>query len=131
MSNNAKVEVAVEKKQKQIVVRKNARELVIDQTESVYVEWWQLAKKEKKACFMLSFEHPDGRKMKVTDMVGQLALDSMFSHVKQPLKTSILFVSDKRLLTLQNHIHNKFPELKFVLVRLNRDGFPKLRYCNI
>ena len=91
---------------------------------SVFVEAVQ---QSKKHCYMIGV---NGRnKKKLNDIVAFLFEHKMLTNVFSGIDASRLFLSPANLIPLQKKIAENFKNLKFVLVRLNRSGFPKQRYC--
>ena len=78
---------------------------------------------------MLSFDTPNARICKINDIIAELVKNGYLSKMEPTLKNSILFLSPYNLCPINKFIHKHFPDLKFVLVRLNRKTFPTLRYC--
>ena len=89
----------------------------------------QLAIETKGKCYMLSFNTPDGRTCKINDIIAELVKYGYLSAMEPVLKNSILFISAYNLCPLNKFINKTFPNLKFVLVRLNRSSYPALKYC--
>ena len=83
----------------------------------------------KGKCYMLSFNTPDRRSCKVNDIIANLVKNGYLLTVEPVLNNSIFFTSPYNLSPINKFIHNEFPNLKFVLVRLNRKSFPVLKYC--
>ena len=100
-----------------------------EKTQLTIINMFKLVK-TNNACFMLSFNKPDERKYSINDVMINLIKNYMLSDIKFEfaLKNSILFLSEYSVVKLQKHIHDSFPDLQFVLVRLNRHDIPKLKY---
>lgn len=89
----------------------------------------KFAIESKGKCYMLSFDTPDARICRINDIIAELVKNGYMTKMEPTLKNSILFLSSYNLSPLNKFINKKFPSLKFVLVRLNRNSFPALRYC--
>ncbi len=113
-------------------VSKKEGNLTIAQKKEISVkEIFKLAIETNSKCYMLSFNTPDKRKYSLNDIIAELLKNGYLynGNVEYVLTHSILFLSSYNLSPLQKFINSKFKDLKFVLVRLNRGTFPKLRYC--
>ncbi len=92
-----------------------------------FFAFWQLVRTTKSKCYMLCV---NGRnKKRLNDIVAFLLEENMLTHVFSGTDSSRLFTSSNNLIPLQKKIAHNFEGLKFILVRLNRAGLPKQKYC--
>ena len=91
---------------------------------SVFVKW---AKDAKSHCYMIGVNSRDRKKL--DSVIVHLLGKNMLIHVFNKLDSSKLFLSTEHLIPLQKEIAKEFPQLKFMIVTVNRSCFPKQRYC--
>lgn len=128
--NNQTVRI---KQTKQLTITRkqlNRKKLAILEKKELSIEILiKKAIETKSKCYMLSFDTPNARICKINDIIAELVKNGYLSKMEPTLKNSILFLSPYNLCPINKFIHKHFPDLKFVLVRLNRKTFPTLRYC--
>ena len=128
MDEKIKTQVLV-KKQEKTTITKSKLKTKISHKETLVLAFMKEAKNTNKKCFMLSYNKPDNRSFSINDVLAELLKNSFVYSAQAVLTNSILFISDKNVVPIQNFIHEHFKELKFVLVRVNRKDYPRLRYC--
>lgn len=112
------------------VVKQRKGKLSISEKKKLSIKTFiKFAIESKGKCYMLSFDTPDARICRINDIIAELVKNGYMIKMEPTLKNSILFLSSYNLSPLNKFINKKFPSLKFVLVRLNRNSFPALRYC--
>ena len=112
------------------VVKQRKGKLSISEKKKLSIKTFiKFAIESKGKCYMLSFDTPDARICRINDIIAELVKNGYMTKMEPTLKNSILFLSSYNLSPLNKFINKKFPSLKFVLVRLNRNSFPALRYC--
>ena len=112
------------------VVKQRKGKLSISEKKELSIKTFiKFAIESKGKCYMLSFDTPDARICRINDIIAELVKNGYMTKMEPTLKNSILFLSSYNLSPLNKFINKKFPSLKFVLVRLNRNSFPALRYC--
>ena len=112
------------------VVKQRKGKLSVSEKKELSIKTFiKLALVSKGKCYMLSFNTPDARVCKINDIIAELVKNGYMEKMEPTLKNSILFLSSYNLSPLNKFINKNFPTLKFVLVRLNRNSFPALRYC--
>ena len=93
-----------------------------------YSVFFEIVKRtNNRHCYMLGVNSRD--KKKLNEIIVHLLGKNMLTNVFNGLDSSKLFISSLRLRALQKEIDQNFKGLKFILVTLNRAGFPKQRYC--
>lgn len=112
------------------VVKQRKGKISISERKKLSIKTFiKFAIESKGKCYMLSFDTPDARICRINDIIAELVKNGYMTKMEPTLKNSILFLSSYNLSPLNKFINKKFPSLKFVLVRLNRNSFPALRYC--
>ena len=111
------------------VVAQKGKTTVYSKREVSRKTFIKTAMETKGKCYMLSFNTPDSRSCKVNDIIANLVKNGYLLTVEPVLNNSILFTSPYNLSPINKFIHYEFPNLKFVLVRLNQKSFPVLKYC--
>lgn len=111
------------------IVKQKGGVTIIDKKEVSIKTFIRLAIETKGKCYMLSFDTPDRRSCKVNDIIAELLKNGYLTSIEPVLKNSILFLSPYNLSPINKFIHKNYPNLKFVLVRLNRNSYPALKYC--
>ena len=129
MDRNVIVKKTKKMKTTNVVKQKRGKLSISEKKELSIKTFIKFAIESKGKCYMLSFDTPDARVCKINDIIAELVKNKYMEEMEPTLKNSILFLSSYNLSPLNKFIHKNFPTLKFVLVRLNRDSFPALRYC--
>lgn len=126
------------KKRQQTIVQDEESMLILEQEkeqELLIVQIYERAKRENGNCYMLSFDSLDNRKYNIDNVIMSMMREGLLHSAEflQPLLNTVLFVAKENRIPLENFLHEKFPEMKFVLVRLYNTNFPKsaFKYSNI
>lgn len=130
MSKTTKTTILVSKTKETRIAKGNGK-MSVSVKETQVTAIVQEAIKTKSKCYMLSFNKPDKRKCDIDNIIADLLKNGYLYEGKLNLvlKQSMLFLSSYNLNPIQKFLHREFPDLKFVLVRLNRRSFPSLKYC--
>lgn len=127
-----------QKKKQQAIVQDEHRMLILEQEkeqELLIVQIYERAKQENGNCYMLSFDSFDNRKCNIDRVIMSMMREGLLHSAEflQPLSNTVLFVAKENRIPLENFLHEQFPEMKFVLVRLYNKNFPKsaFKYSNI
>lgn len=123
--------VTLKNQHEETTIRKeNGRLTIAQNKQSSISEILILAQKEKRKCYLLCYNDFDKRSFSKEEIIANLVTAGFVSdsRIEQVLSHALLFLSEHNLLPVQKFIHNTFPKLNFVLVRVNRSNFPKLRY---
>ena len=113
---------------KKLTQRKGKLSIAVKKEESIKI-FLKYAVETRGKCYMLSFDTPDRRSCRINDIIAELVKQGYLSQMVPTLKNSVLFLSAYNLTPLNKFIHENFSDLKFVLVRLNRNSYPALKYC--
>lgn len=125
-----KVSIKQHRKEKTSRVIYLKKKLTVSEKKELSIKTFiKLTIESKGKCYMLSFNPTDGRSCRINDIIAELIKNGYMTDMLPTLKYSILFLSSYNLSPINKFIHNNFPNLKFVLVRLNRKSFPALKYC--
>jgi len=87
--------------------------------------------KDGLACYLLSYNIPAKQKIYFYQIADYL-LDNVVANkaIVRPIRSTLLFLSTETLPQIQNKFSNHFPHITFVVARLNRTDFPKIKYGN-
>ena len=130
MAKSTKKTIVVAKTN-ETMISKGLGKMRVSVKETQVTAIFQEAIKTRSKCYMLSFNKPDKRKYDIDNIIADLLKNGYLYEGKLNLvlKQSMLFLSSYNLNPIQKFLHKEFPDLKFVLVRLNRRSFPSLKYC--
>lgn len=80
-------------------------------------------------CYAFSYDIPSKQKIYAYQIVDYLLSELCYNDkIIRPAKSTLLFLSTENLIKVQKKLNKKFPTINFVLVRLNRRYFPKIKY---
>lgn len=83
-------------------------------------------------CYMLSFNIPSKQKVYGYQVVNFLLDNIVYGNkLARPVRSTFLFIAqDTNVSQIQTKLRAAFPVISFVLVRVNRQDFPAIRYGN-